>query len=247
MKKIIMILLIGLIIQSCKKQESTQKALSSLTLVNTSIDIVGLKLNTSGLIQSWSGIPAGNVTNFANSKHYGVFVGTRSVTVTVAADSTKTLYSASQEFKEGAFNTLFLCGQTGSYEGVYLTDENLPNYTEEVVSIRFINLSPNSPAVSINLTATPAVNEAANLVYKQKSEFKTYPAGNVAAGIAFQVKNAVTGSLLASYTLPAAAVSPYTTATVAQARFKNVTLVIKGLAGTTTGTNAFGVFPVAHY
>lgn len=61
------------------------------------------------------------------------------------------------------------------------------------------------------------------------------------------INSGVIGTLLASFTLPASAVSPYTTATVAQARFKNVTLVIKGLVGTTTGTNAFGVFPVTHF
>jgi hypothetical protein len=248
MKKTLILLLTGLVIQSCKKEEGTS-ALASLTVVNAAIDVAAAKAYASDKKANWSGIVVADAINHAFFKHLGVFAGTKNVVAVNSADTTKTLYSGTGEFKEAGLNTLFLCGQAGSYEGVYLADENLPTYTEEVIGIRFINLSPNSPAISINLTATPAVNETTNLAYKQKSEFKPYP-GNAAVittGIAFQVRNATTGALLASYTLPAAPVSPYTTATVAQARFKNVTLVIKGLVGTTTGANAFGVFPVSHY
>lgn len=247
MKKILILLLTGLVIQSCKKAERIP-TMASLTIVNAAIDIAGTKSYASNKQVSWSAIPVGDVVNFANFKHLGAFPGAKNIVVVNSADTTKTLYSGTAEFKEGGLNTLFLCGQTGTYEGVYLADEVFPYYTEEVVGVRFINLSPNSPAVSVNLTATPTVNEKANLGYKQKSEFKAYPANAavITTGIAFQVKNATTGALLASYTLPATAVSPYTTATVAQARFKNVTLVIKGLVGG-TGTNAFGVFPVSHY
>jgi hypothetical protein len=246
MKKILMIIIAGLVIQSCKKAESLP-ALASVTVVNAAIDVAAAKAYVSDKHINWSAIPTGELVNYAFFKHFGVFVGSKNVVAVNSADTTKTLYSGTGEFKEAGLNTLFLCGQTGSYEGIYLADENLPNYTTEVVGIRFINLSPNSPAISVNLTATPTVNETTGLAYKQKTEFKTYPASNITTGIAFQVKDAVTGSLLASYALPATAVSPYTTATVAQARFKNVTLVIKGLAGATTGTNAFGVFPVSHY
>jgi hypothetical protein len=248
MKKILMILITGLVIQSCKKEESTP-ALASITIVNAAIDVTAAKAYASDKNANWSGIVAADAVNFAFFKHFGVFVGSKNVVAVNSADTTKTLYSGTGEFKQAGLNTLFLCGQSPSYEGVYLADENLPNYTEEVVGIRFINLSPNSPAISVNLTATPAANETASLAYKQKTEFKTYPANAavIPTGIAFQVKNATTGALLANYTLPAAPVSPYTTATVAQARFKNVTLVIKGLVGTTTGVNAFGVFPVSHY
>lgn len=247
MKKILMILFAGLVIQSCKKEESLP-ALGSLTVVNAAIDAAVAKAYASDKKVNWSAIPTGDVINFANFKHFGVFVGGKSVNAVISADTTKTLYNGTGDFKEGGLNTLFLCGQTGAYEGIYLVNENLPSYTEEVVGIRFINLSPNSSAISVNLTATPTVNETASLMYKQKTEFKTYPANAavITTGIAFQVKNAATGALLASYTLTAAAVSLYTTATVAQARFKNVTLVIKGLVGG-TGANAFGVFPVAHY
>ncbi len=240
-----MIILTGLVIQSCKKEESTP-ALASITIVNAAIDVAAAKAYASDKKINWSSILAADVVSFANFKHFGVFTGSKNVIAVNSADTTKTLYTGTGEFKEAGMNTLFLCGQTGSYEGIYLPDENLPNYTEEVVGIRFINLSPNSPTVSLNLVATPSVNETASLAYKQKTAFKTYLASTVTAGIAFQVKDAGTGVLLASYVLPATAVSPYTTATVAQARFKNVTLVIKGLVGG-TGANAFGVFPVAHY
>ncbi|WP_316789313.1 hypothetical protein [Pedobacter frigoris] len=247
MKKILMILIVGLVIQSCKKEES-KPALASITVVNVAIDVAGSKAYASDKRINWSAIVAADVVNFANFKHFGVFVGSKNVVAVNSVDTTKTLYGGTAEFKEAGLNTLFLCGQAGSYEGVYLSDENLPNYTNEVVGIRFINLSPNSPAISVNLVATPTVNETANLSYKQNTEFKTYnaDANVVKTGIAFQVKDATTGVLLASCTLPATAVSPYTTATVAQARFKNVTLVIKGLVGG-TGANAFGVFPVSHY
>lgn len=247
MNKLLILLFAGLLVQSCKKKENDLRALSSLTVVNAAIDAAGVKTNTSGTIKSWAAIPTAEVANYANSKNYGVFAGTRPVTVVIAADTTKTLYSIIHDFKQAGFNTLFLCGQVGTYEGVYLADDQLPNYSNEVVGIRFINLSPNSPAVDVVLTSTPTVNEASGLAYKQKSEFKTYPTGDLKTAITFQVKNAATGVVLATYSLSGTAVSPYTTVTLAQVRYKNLTLVIKGLAGTTTGTNAFGVFPVPHY
>lgn len=247
MKKLLIILFAGLLFHACKKNESRVPALSSLTVVNAAVDAVAAKVYAADKKINWSAIAAGDAVNFANSKHFGVFTGNRNLVAAISADTTKTLFSGTSDFKPAGFNTLFLCGQTGSYEGVFMADDQLPNYSNEVVGIRFINLSPNCPAVNVVLASTPTANEAVGLAYKQKSEFKTYATGDLKTAITFQVKNAATGALLATYSLSGTAVSPYTTVTLAQARYNNITLVIKGLAGTTTGTNTFGVFPVPHY
>lgn len=245
MKKIFMILLMGLVIQSCKKKESTP-ALASITVVNAAIDATGAKFYASEKRINWSAIPAGDVINFANFKHFGVFTGSKNVNAVISADTTKTLFSGTGGFKEGGLNTLFLCGQIGNYEGIYLSNENLPNYTNEVIGIRFINLSPNSPALNVTLGTSSSVIEAAALAYKQQTIFKTYPVTVLNVPIVFQFRDATTDNILGSYSLPVAPVSPYTTVSVGSARNKNVTLVVKGLVGG-TGANAFGVFPVAHY
>ncbi|MBC8034389.1 MAG: DUF4397 domain-containing protein [Chitinophagaceae bacterium] len=247
MKKILFTIFTALVfLQACKEDEQSTPALSSLRLVNAAIDIASVKLNTEAK-PFWYNIPASDVANFANSRPYAINAGTKNVLIAPTADSTKFLVNEPKEFKPGQLNSLFLCGQAPTYEHVYLADESFPKLIEEAIAFRFINLSPGSPALSVNLAATPTVNETANLAYKQVTAFKNYPDVVVTNPIVFQVRNATTGVVLATYTLPVAPVSPYTTVSTSLSKFRNVTLVVKGLVGTTAGVNAFGLFPVPHY
>lgn len=76
---------------------------------------------------------------------------------------------------------------------------------------------------------------------------RLYPSMQKTDSIRFIVKNANTGDSLTKYVLPKTPATAYATVGVAHSRFKYITLVIKGLQGTASGTNAFGVFSVAHY
>src|SRR5262249_37624813 len=154
--------------------------------------------------------------SYARSLQIGAYAGSNTVTAASSADTTKILFTSSgkQEFKSGGINTLFLCGNTGAYEGIFINNDNIMNRTDSVIGIRFINLSPNSSPLNITLSTTPTVNEAANLAYKQITDFKTYPATQNITSYVFQIRDGG-GVLLASYTLPKnPPVSPYTTVTI---------------------------------
>ncbi|MDB5133996.1 MAG: hypothetical protein JWP37_599 [Mucilaginibacter sp.] len=126
--------------------------------------------------------------------------------------------------------TLFLAGGSPALIDPILIQEHYQNYTDSVCAVRFINLSPNSSPVSVNITGQTNGSEVTSLAYKAYSSFKQYPAKKANVNYAFQFRNATTGALIASYTL----VTPY---------FHNVTIVLRGLVGSSP---AAGVTLVSH-
>ena len=104
------------------------------------------------------------------------------------------------------------------------------------MNVRFVNLSPNSVPVKIKIT-NAVVNEVDNLPYKSISDWKNYKATASSTTYSFQIRNAVTDALIFTYSFAANSTN----------RFKNVTLIIKGLQGTTSGTSAFRVFAVNYF
>jgi hypothetical protein len=94
-------------------------------------------------------------------------------------------------------------------------------------------LSPNSTPLNITLSTSTTVNEVSNLAYKQYTDFKTYP-GLYNSAYTFQIRAASNPSVvLTTFSL--------TTATVP--RFANITVVIRGMVGTTP---ALGTTRVNH-
>lgn len=238
-----------LLLNACKKTQVEIPQQSSFILVNATTDVVNSRGYASATPIYWKPLPATDAAAQYRFTPLSALTGNNTIKAVSAADTTIILYSSNKEenFEPRKFSTLFLCGNTDvGYDGVFLPNESSVNYTDSVVGIRFINLSPNSEPISITLSTTPSVNEATGLAYKQKTAFKTYPSHNNAGDMIFQLRDAG-GVLLASYTLPVIPTSPYTTVGVRHARFKNITLAVKGLQGTTSGTNAFGIFPVPHY
>lgn len=252
MKKIIIAsLCFTILLASCKKASVDEVALapkSGFMVVNAALNISSAKVYAHSNLINWKNLPGTDAMAQFRSGYLGTYAGSNHVRAVSAADTTIILYSSNkaENFAANSFNTLFLAGNTGAYEGVFIQNDNIVNHTDSAMGIRFINLSPNSTPLSITLSTAPTTNIEAGLVYKQKSDFKKYPALASTGSIIFQVRDAG-GVLLASYTLPVTAVSPYGLASIPFARFRNITLVVKGLQGTTSGTNAFGVFPVAHY
>jgi hypothetical protein len=249
MKKYFIALLIGaLFLQACKKTGLEVPSSSSLLVVNAAIGITSARVVATAQPFIWARTGSSNTIAFARSFQIGTLSGINNIIAVSAADTNTVLYNSTkaETLEAGTFNTFFLCGNTGAYEGIVINNENIPNYTDSVLGIRFINLSPNSSPVNITLSTTASVNEVTGLAYKQITNFKTYPALSSTGNMIFQIRNDG-GILLATYTLPVTPVSPFTTAGIPWARFKNLTLVIQGLQGTTTGSNALGMFPVPHY
>ncbi|MBO9572062.1 MAG: DUF4397 domain-containing protein, partial [Chitinophagaceae bacterium] len=113
-----------------------------------------------------------------------------------------------------------------------LIKENFPRHTDSTTGVRFVNLSPNSPELSINLVGSPNGSEVTSLPYKAVTEFKNYSATWADNFYDFEIRNAATGEVLGFYT--------YHTL----ARMRNVTLIVRGLID---GPVPFEVVRVSNY
>lgn len=249
MKKIYIVgLLLASAFLSCKKDVDKLPSLSSFTVVNAAIGITSAKAYAGPNPVAWSDLTTANSVSFSNTVQMGALAGFNNVMAVSGTDTNLVLFQSpkTENFKVAGFNTLFLYGNVGAYKGILINNDNITRQPDSVIGIRFINLSPNSTPINITLGTAPTINEVSNLAYENITDFKAYPAGDNVNSIVFQVRNA-SGLLLSTYTLQKSPVSPYTTVGIPYARFNNITLVVKGLQGTTSGTNAFGVFPVPHY
>jgi hypothetical protein len=209
---------------SCKEEDKAPR-LASVNVVNATVNLPAVKVNYFGRPIGYAAYT--NQVNYSANRVYSLPTsGPVSLVIVPSADTLKVVYTGELNLPPGDIYSLYL---------TILLKESIPAlYADSIMGVRFINLSPNSSPVAINILATPAVKEVSSLAYKQGTDFKTYPAKKANSTYVFQVRDAATAALLATYTLTTT-------------RFLNVTLALKGLAGTTTGTNALGVMRVNNY
>ena len=232
--KYIVLLISLIILASCKKDTPRFSALASLNVADAVISGGNVKLNT-------------NVRDSATINSYKLFqlnAGSNTpIKLYPTNNPTISYYDQNHETVNGGIYSLFLTGTATAPESVFVKD-NIPAFSQDsLIRVRVINCSPNSTAMNVSLTSAPTVNIFSDLVYKNLSAFTALPLKTIvpAGSNSFQVKNS-SGAVLASYTLPATGV-----VSVASSRFKCITLVIKGLVGTTSGPNAFGVYAMSNY
>jgi hypothetical protein len=253
MKKIVFTVMASVaLLYSCKKNK-VAPSYASINIINASIGAGTIKVNYFGKSVNWSSfIGSSGLVNFGTNQILTGFNinADYPLTIVPALDTLNAVFKQKLDFEASGNYTLFTTGQTGAYDAVFVKEETIPyNYADSAIAIRFINLSPNSPAVNVTLASTPTINETSGLAYKQKTAFKKYADLKVVptGSLTFQVRDAVSNAILTTYAIPVTGASPYTTVSTSLSRFKSITLAIKGLAGTASGTNAYSVFPVPQY
>jgi len=218
-KILAMLGLTTILMASCKQNQVEPTALASLNVTNAVIGGATLTLNTSAL-----------TVNNNNYSQFSVIAGQSQITLYPAATPANVYYNQTISTSNGDYYSLFLAGSSPSTVDAVLIKESYKNYTDSLCGVRFINLAPGSPAISVNITGN-ATNEVASLAYKGYSNFIKYPAKATNTSYAFQIKNASTGVVLASTTL-------------STPRFHNVTIVFRGLVGSSP---AAGITTVNDY
>lgn len=216
------ILLFVITIASCKKDSTPATTpLGSLNIVHAVVNLGTIQPNfsdpgTKGTSNYtyYNQIPT--KIGFGFNATYTIFAN-KSVPLNIVAkaDTTTVVYSTSLNFTNGSYYSLFLAGQAGAIDEV-LVQDSYSNYTDSSCGVRFVNLSPDSKPVNVVMPATPGTNEFASVAYKQATAFNKYSALTPNTSYSFEVHDATSDSLLASYTLA----TPY---------FHNVTLVLTGL------------------
>jgi hypothetical protein len=143
-----------------------------------------------------------------------------------------------------SISTLFLTGTASSPDTLFTTDV-LPYHTaaDSTMGIRFMNLSPGSRPVNIRVKGQSGAPIGSNLAYKGTTRFMIMPAGTQQGDYTFEFRDAVTETLLISYTTKGIQLPPQNFRNAWT--YRNSTLALMGLPGG-TGETALGVSHISY-
>lgn len=228
---IIAIVAIALTIASCKKEKEEFTLGTSVWVINGSVNM------TRAVVQ---GSYSGNIA-FAASRQFSLERTALPFSIT---DSVNTaVVNSGLELRSAAYS-IFIAGQMPTPEVIVKEETDFPfiamdkvfTSADSAVNVRFINLSPNSVPLKIKVS-TASTNETDALAYKEITTWRPFKATATTTTYSIQLRNAATDALITTYSFVANATN----------RFKNVTLMVRGLQGTNTGVNAFGVTPINYF
>ncbi|HZY37575.1 MAG TPA: DUF4397 domain-containing protein [Mucilaginibacter sp.] len=229
---------------SCKKEAYSNNGspTSSLTIVNAIVgsspliaDYYGDK-NVSTYYSTAPSIP------FGSSNEYGITSGSVPFVIYQQSDTTNAVYRNSITLAGQGIYSLFLSGSTTTPESIITTDH--PPYhpaADSTVGVRFINLSPGSSPVSVNIQGKANGSEVQTLAYKSITSFKNYPATYNVSQYIFEFRDAGSGNLLSSFTISGINYGDDGDTNTNNYRWKNITIVLDGLPGSQ------GAFQVNNY
>lgn len=221
MKKINLILFacsIALMLISCSKSSVKTTPLASLEIVNAVINSPGANLGSNP-----------NTVYPGSYGQFGLIAGNSAIYVWPVGDSSQPYFNNNVTTVNGGIYSLFLAGGLTGVDTL-LVHDTIPSYSDSSAGIRFINLSPGTNPVSIDIMGMANGSEAASLPYESITSFKKYSANSANTNYNFEIRDAVSDSLLYSFSQ-------------APALFKNITIVIDGQLS----DGSFGIFTVNNY
>ncbi|RZS65592.1 hypothetical protein EV199_5767 [Pseudobacter ginsenosidimutans] len=236
-------LLFFFLLASCKKSNTFPEGSTSLVIVNAIPGSKPLKADfTDGknplFIYSRS-ISYGDVST--NSNFYLGYKGEQHLKLYQYPDTTvkdQPLFDMRFEIPPGSMQTLFLTGTTAAPESVRL-NESFPEipWKDSAMAVRFIHLSPGSEAVTVNLQGS-SEKIVSGLAYRQVTDFRKYVVLATTADYVFEIRDALSGNLITSYTF---------TKTAGNLRYRRnfYTVVFGGLPGE-SGQLAHRTFRLSH-
>lgn len=145
------------------------------------------------------------------------------------------LFSITLNLPAGNINSLFLAGTTDKTDTLFVKDAPIHfQAADSSMGIRFVNLSPGSGPVSVNMSGVANGSEVASLPYKAITGFKKYPANFSVKSYVFEIRDVASGKLLSSCTINGIN-DPGTTYYGNAWRNRNFTIVFDGLADPSAG------------
>ena len=218
----------------CSKQSTGIASVAALNVVNalpTSAPLVLVQGPIAPVVGKFSGIgplsyatstvltpPAGAETIYAIQKNVD--------TASVDSKGGNFMFSSSLSFTPGGIYSLYITGaDTTSPDCVFLRD-TITVRTDSTTGIRFVNLSASSGSVSIDIQGEANGSEVPALAYKSATSFKSYAATSAVSSYVFEFRDAVSGNLLATYTL--SGVNTNSSSTANTVLFRNMTIALIG-------------------
>jgi hypothetical protein len=219
------ILSLLLLLFSCKKELSISNGitLSAVTIINACP-------NSNPIIPDFSNNPVDYFSDAQNIGYqsyfeYAIPSGSTPFSVWQISDTTHAIFKTNITLQSRGIYSIFLSGDNTLKPDTLFVKDNLPYYTvkDSVAGVRFVNLSPGSGLISIDIQGKPNGSEVSSLPYKKITTFKAYTDNNIipdpSTGYIFEFRDQASGNLLATYNYNNIA------------RFKNVTIVFCGDPG----------------
>lgn len=186
------------LIAACNKNQTPTLPIASVNVINAAVDLPQVSVNFTNTPVTYS--QQHLVASYGSSVEYGTPAIQTPVLFFSSLDTTKAFYSGSLNLKDLGIYSLFVTGQVPHTDTLLLQD-HIPVYQDSVAGVRFINLSPDSQPVSINLAGNyPGNADFQNLAYRKVTAFKSYPATSNISSYNFEVRDAATGTLLTTFT-----------------------------------------------
>lgn len=187
----ILLLLSAIFLNSCKKSEELGVAkYSYLRVVNTSPGLGTYNVYANDRIMNTINAPL----PFGGGIAYKTFdPGTYNIKFTTGGDM-NSLLTKEVTVKESEVSSLYLIGKPSQLDGLLIFDDVQNPSLSEQSSIRFINLSPDAPALDLNIVG--GANVTTNKVYKTYSTYTKLDAKKYS----FEIKDTATGAVRATLT-----------------------------------------------
>ena len=198
------VLLLSWFFISCEK-ENLPPGTASLTIVNATVGSKPLATNFSieGPVPYTTGKRLQYNSFSNNANQFNAYAGSQRLRLfqypdTAAGD--QPLFDLKLDLPVGSISTLFLTGTVSAPDTLFTRDA-IPFFAggDSAMAIRFVNLSPGSAPISINIIGLADGSEIASLSFKKSSEFRRYAVRDGINDYVFEFRDAESGNLLASY------------------------------------------------
>lgn len=138
---------------SCKKQEVDTTAYAAITIVNASptaatydVYLSGNKLNTSAL-------PLGGGVSYTQ-----LVAASYDLKFTVAGRG-ESVFTRTVNLNQNTYHSFYLIGSPSSFDGIFAVDDLTATSTTQAF-VRFVNLSPDAPALTLGITGGATVGSS---------------------------------------------------------------------------------------
>lgn len=173
-------------LNGCKKEEETNPTAAFLRVVNASPSAPTYNVYFNGSILTTAALP------YAGGVAYGSYAaGSYNIKFT-SANSTESLLTKTVTLSPSTYNSYYLINRSGALDGLSISDD-LTATSADKAYIRFINLSPDAPALDLVKTGETS-SLTSNKPYKAVSGFIAVDAG----ANTFDAKETSTGTIKAS-------------------------------------------------
>jgi len=213
-------------------------AVASLNVVNalpTSNSLILVQGPISAAIGQFSNIgplPYGSIAVLTPKKGSEMLYALQSDidTASVSGQGGEYMFDSVLNFAAGNLYSLFIAGTDTTSPDYLFVQDAVTQRTDSTAGIRFVNLSAGSNPVSIDIMGQAYGGVVADLAYKGITGFISFPATSAISSYVFEFRDALSGNLLASYTLSGVNTNSPTVANTVL--FRNLTI---GLIGQPAG------------